>query len=316
MFTPRYLSMVPIGALLALMLGCGGDQGGDGDGADDAAVSDASTTDTSSKDTGDATDAAQDVGLECPGGPGCPCDGNDDCDAALCLEGADGKRCGKPCVDTCDAGFVCAQVPQGSDVVTVCVDAWARLCSPCSKSQQCWHPGVNDARCVDLGAAGAFCGAACDTDDDCPKSHACNDVKDVAGGDTKQCVPVDAAGDPAACVCSKNALSLALKTPCSKTAVVDGGEITCGGKALCKEVGQGAVCLASDPAAETCDGLDNDCDGATDEASCDDDNPCTTDSCAPAKGCDNAPVKDGAACGADDKTWCQAGACVAKPDKT
>ncbi len=42
---------------------------------------------------------------------------------------------------------------------------------------------------------------------------------------------------------------------------------------------------------ELCDGLDNNCDGKTDEGSlCDDDKPCTVDTCAGAKGCSHAPV--------------------------
>ncbi len=42
-------------------------------------------------------------------------------------------------------------------------------------------------------------------------------------------------------------------------------------------------------------------------AKCVDNNPCTLDSCDPAKGCTNTPVKDGLACGSG-KT-CKAGAC-------
>jgi len=38
-------------------------------------------------------------------------------------------------------------------------------------------------------------------------------------------------------------------------------------------------------AKEGCDGLDNDCDGATDEKSCDDGKPCTDDVCDPVQGC-------------------------------
>ena len=58
------------------------------------------------------------------------------------------------------------------------------------------------------------------------------------------------------------------------------------------------------PADETCDGLDNDCDGGTDEATCDDGNPCTVDTCAGAAGCTYVPA-DGAAC--DDGNACTVG---------
>ena len=94
----------------------------------DSAASDVTVTvtDVTAEDTAAPVDTApEDTAPICPGGAGCPCDANDDCDAGLCLEGAEGKRCGKPCVDACEAGFSYAQVFKGSDVVTVYVEAWA-----------------------------------------------------------------------------------------------------------------------------------------------------------------------------------------------
>ncbi len=76
---------------------------------------------------------------------------------------------------------------------------------------------------------------------------------------------------------------------------------------------------------EKCDGKDNDCDGETDEETCDDGNPCTIGGCDPAKytplaeGCtwtaaDGAACEDGDPCSTADS--CLAGACVsgAGPD--
>ncbi len=64
----------------------------------------------------------------------------------------------------------------------------------------------------------------------------------------------------------------------------------------CKNVGRGGKkifeCIknidipdcVTETDGEVCDGKDNDCDGVTDEATCDDDNPCTLDDCDPEKG--------------------------------
>ncbi len=72
-------------------------------------------------------------------------------------------------------------------------------------------------------------------------------------------------------------------------------------------------CTASDT---TCDGVDDDCDGATDDDACDDDNECTADVCDASSGtptCTSKPEADGSTC--DDGSACtssdacQAGAC-------
>ncbi len=59
------------------------------------------------------------------------------------------------------------------------------------------------------------------------------------------------------------------------------------------------------PTLEICDAKDNDCDGTTDEQSCDDFEPCTTDSCDGLGGCTNTPVADGESC--DDSDACTLG---------
>ncbi len=65
-------------------------------------------------------------------------------------------------------------------------------------------------------------------------------------------------------------------------------------------------------AIEICDGVDNDCNGLTDDGLCDDGNACTTDSCVPGSGCNHVPTtsacNDGNACTTGDS--CATGTCV------
>ncbi|MFH1532525.1 MAG: hypothetical protein ABIK09_17515 [Pseudomonadota bacterium] len=74
------------------------------------------------------------------------------------------------------------------------------------------------------------------------------------------------------CPCTDSAVALVLWTPCR----IGNDAGTCPGKRVCTAAGLGA-CDAAEAAAETCNGVDDDCDGVTDEETCDDGNPCTED---------------------------------------
>ncbi|MBI3206245.1 MAG: amidohydrolase family protein [Myxococcales bacterium] len=77
----------------------------------------------------------------------------------------------------------------------------------------------------------------------------------------------------------------------------------------CAQAGQacddGDACTTGETYSATCQ-----CGGGA-SASCDDQNPCTADSCDPTGGCGHASVPDGTACGTG--LSCSAGACVAAP---
>ncbi|MCO4761020.1 MAG: hypothetical protein KC502_05915 [Myxococcales bacterium] len=282
-------------------------------GATDAGGDAGSEGDTSTTDAGD---------LACPGGDYCSCNSNDDCDKGFCIDSPDGKVCAESCVDTCKKDkFVCKLVPgPGGDNVTVCVPEGGNLCDPCDKNGQCTSLSDAAAACVDLGETGAFCGSSCKTDANCANGYECKDVKDVTGKDVKQCV-VKGGGS---CKCSKEAISKELSTKCFVTS----GKAKCEGVRTCLPDGkQGApagggltACLAPTPLEEKCNGKDDDCDGDTDEATCDDSNDCTEDVCDKANGC-KSTNKSGIACNADDSVCtkddtCKDGKCEAGEKQT
>ena len=290
-----------------------------GDGASGSG-GDTTAADVASDQPDSASDgAALDAGDDCPGGSGCDCVHNSECDNSLCVDALDGKHCAITCVDTCPSSYVCSQVASGGgDLVSICVPAAGHLCDPCTASSTCESLGLKDSRCVSYGAAGNFCGVACGNDSHCAAGHACRDVTTVEGGPTKQCVRLDAT-DPAElgqCSCVKAAIEKKLTTACTATvSLPDGVTAVCQGSRSCLTTGLGP-CEAPEPSAETCDGLDNDCNGATDDGACDDGNPCTSDACQPADGkCSHGNLPDGpcdadgTVCTADDA--CKGGSCAA-----
>ena len=279
-------------------------------------------SDTVIGDTGSSADVATDnnTTADCPGGPGCTCTQNAECDSALCLDDASvpgGRTCAGPCTDTCPATYVCAQVSSASDLVSVCVNATGRLCSPCIKSDDCKSPGLSGTTCVDEGAAGLFCGIACGGDGACPADYICAPVKTAEGTTANQCVrkPNKVEDTFGTCPCSPEATAKKAGTTCF-AAVTDGSGVVigkCAGTRQCSDKGL-SNCTALPPVAETCDGVDNDCDGITDEGSCDDGKPCTVDACDAAAGCSHKPV-DGGNCDADSSVCtegdaCQSGLCA------
>jgi len=273
-----------------------------------ATQGDVSTPDALPSTGGDLAAAYQ-----CPGGHGCPCSADGECaQSGLCLGDVDGARaCALPCpTGACGAGQVCRAIGDGKAPGPYCVAKAARTCDPCAASADCAIRGHEGAACVDYGAAGRFCGVACQGASDCATGEACRTVASVDRGAVRQCVKVD--GEAlGVCSCSPRATAKKLGTAC--------GVGTCVGQRACGDGGLSA-CDAKAPATEACNGSDDDCDGLTDEAVggtplCADGNPCTTDACDPKSGCSNLPA-DGAPCDADGSACtgpdlCAAGACKA-----
>ncbi|MCC6621381.1 MAG: PQQ-binding-like beta-propeller repeat protein [Deltaproteobacteria bacterium] len=217
-----------------------------GDAPDDADTRDA-TGDASPADTGGLT----------PGAFGWPCDDNDECDSGYCIEGYAGRQCSETCTDRCAEGWSCRlDLSSGVDDVFVCVQSFPNLCRPCDDNATCARDGATGARCLPRGDDGAFCGGACTTAS-CPSGYTCKASVDVGGEVTPQCVP----DDGAECACSPRAIADGATTMCRAANTIG----VCAGERQCTAAGLTA-CDAPAPATDLCNGLDDDCDGQTDEA--------------------------------------------------
>ncbi len=284
----------------------GGDATADAVGQSDGQPGDAAATDDGGPGDSTADDGL--VALDCPGGPGCVCASNADCDNALCNDTPQGRRCAVPCVDACSDGYACTQVAgPGGDAVSVCVPIFLRLCDPCAAHADCKAVGAATSSCLDHGPAGNFCGVGCASAADCPGGYDCQVRASVTGEKGSYCVPVDADNSDGVCSCSPAAVAAKLATSCALPSKGADGEVIgwCLGGRSCGAAGLGA-CLAPDPEAESCDGVDNDCNGQTDEGTCNDGNACTADACEPgAGGCSHAPSGEGLPC--DDGDLCSQG---------
>jgi len=212
------------------------------------------------------------------------------------------------------------------DCVWICVQPYPRLCRPCLESSQCETlSGTASELCVSYGDAGFFCGGGCDQDSDCPDGYACKEVTSIEGADVEQCVRAEgecpcsplSEGLWTTCFVTNSFGS------CPGQRFCEGSELTdCEGPAAAEEECNqldddcdgltdeelGAVpcgtgecehevpaCVDGEPGEcdpltgqgeEECNGLDDDCDGDTDEEAQvpDDDNPCTDDWCNEATG--------------------------------
>lgn len=220
-----------------------------GAGADVAAAADADGAVDTPDGGGDGT-------VSCPGGPFCPCTKDNECDAGICLETADGKQCTKNCGgdSSCPSGWDC-KLYGTVDPVSVCLPKHMALCAPCSKHTDCQVAADKDAWCLDYGEDGKFCGAGCAKDQDCPLGYGCVDQKD--GGTTnKQCRLLD---PKAVCSCSSWAKKSGLKTACTQTNTYG----ACGGTRSCGSDGLSA-CSGPVAKAEVCNAEDDNCDGKVD----------------------------------------------------
>ena len=204
----------------------------------------------------DASDPSAWPPCDGAGSPGCTCAQGDDCASGFCVPTADGKVCTDYCWDSqCPQGWSCVNGGSGPDVIFVCASLHKELCRPCATGADCG--GELGGWCLQRpDGLGSFCGADCDAERPCPSGYACELVP--VGGDTEveQCVPTS--GE---CTCSANATKQGASTPCTLTNELG----TCTGARTCSPSGL-TECDAPPPAAETCNGADDDCNGIVDDA--------------------------------------------------
>lgn len=209
---------------------------------------------------------------ECPapGGSRCPCADNTECNSGLCIDYAEGKRCAVPCTTdgACLPTEGCVQSTTGGDVAQFCAPRFAAMCSPCVSQEDC-RAGIyaGSPGCYPFGNNGSLCSVPCSTPADCPSGYSC-------AVDLGHCVPAGAA-----CGCSAWAVSHGASTNCVKSNEFG----SCTAKRECLAVGILPACSATSAFAEECNGLDDNCNGLTDdgaEPTCADGNACTKDFCA------------------------------------
>ncbi len=197
--------------------------------------------DTTQADTADTL--RQDLSPT-PGELGDPCRDGTDCASSLCAPvSGSGSICTQTCESSCPAGYQCVT----TDGVSVCADARVANCQPCDADADCNRAGLTGNTCRAYGTDGSFCASACTGDEQCPSGYSC---------DAGSC-----RFDEGVCACNAVGIAIGAETTCANTNTFG----TCEGSRGC---GAGGLtrCMADTPAAETCDGRDNDCDGDTDEA--------------------------------------------------
>ncbi|MDP1828868.1 MAG: MopE-related protein [Archangium sp.] len=171
------------------------------------------------------------------------------CETGLC-DSANGNplACLRTCVQGCRGADLCTRLESGN---YACVPEKAGLCKPCETDSDC--PQVAD-RCLVLGTT-RYCGRDCSFDDQCPPSFRCGEATTVSGAlAPKQCQPTSG-------TCECIAATAGQQVPCDVT----NASGTCSGISVCRPPVGYDLCTARTPTAEVCNGLDDDCNGMTDE---------------------------------------------------
>lgn len=150
-----------------------------------------------------------------------------------------------PCEIGCPAGYVCFD--PGLPTLPSCVPSPAFACAPCLSDATCMG-----GSCSQVGGEGSFCLIPCASTDamsSCPTGFSCK-----TAGTIQRCEP-----DNGTCTCGANT------EPKQRACLTGSGLGVCAGTQTCEVASGWSACSAMGSSAEVCDGLDNDCDGKTDD---------------------------------------------------
>jgi hypothetical protein len=181
-------------------------------------------------------------------GFGEPCQENTDCESGFCVESYKSKVCSQLCTENCPDGWVCAQITNTlPDITFACVPTIKDLCKPCSDAKQCGS--VLDL-CVAVGPEDTtHCATQCESDAGCPSGFACSPL-----GNGTYCLPTSQS-------CTCDATLAGLTRPC----VTSNDAGSCSGTETCQGDAGWGDCSAQTPQPETCNGIDDDCNGTADD---------------------------------------------------
>jgi hypothetical protein len=270
-------------------------------GAVEVDSADSADPDTSDPDSADVADVQQDTGpVLLPVGH--TCSTNAECDSDLCLSiPGSPKVCSKSCEGDCPAGMRCGlDIATGSTAVPYCLPLPGKLCQVCETDVDC-----GGDPCVPLAATKeSLCGVACGSGGVCPSGFVCQSFKagevcvpqlgtcSCTGDFVGQTWACSAQSPLGKCVgaqtCGETGWS-ACTAPVPSPELCDGQDNDCngqideaysalgtpcgigacfGGKFQCSADKKAVVCSTEikKPAKDLCNnGLDDNCDGKTDE---------------------------------------------------
>jgi len=269
---------------------------------DTAVLFDTTADITDDADSSTASDAFGPEVIQ-PGEFGAPCIENLDCFSGYCVTSDEGPVCTRTCTEDCPGGWSCVGITGQIDVAFLCLPRQNRLCQACALDGQC-HSGYCIAlsegnRCTvpcddeDACEPGYRCEEReselnpGDSSKQCvPENDACDCVPGKEGfveacqnsNEFGTCTGLRTcqgltgwglcdAATASAEVCDgddNNCNRLIDENLTGETCPITNEFGTCTGLRVC-EATDGQTCVGRTPAAETCNYLDDNCDGQTDD---------------------------------------------------